>query len=177
MAVHSCACWVSFANLSWEPTDNTALANALWDKADVSSLATVATSWDYDDLLNKPTIPSAQIQNDWTQADNTKKDYIKNKPTLSAVATSGSYNDLSNKPTIPTVNDNTITITQGGVTKGSFTLNQNTNATIDNILIFLLCSIYIITYLYTIIIKHIKKPLNVLTQLEKQQRRHTKCFC
>ena len=44
---------------------------------------------------------------------------------------SGNYNDLSNKPTIPTVNDNTITITQGGVTKGSFTLNQNTNQTIE----------------------------------------------
>ena len=32
---------------------------------------------------------------------------------------------------IPTVNNNTITITQGGVTKGSFTLNQNTNQTIE----------------------------------------------
>ena len=42
-----------------------------------------------------------------------------------------SYNDLTDKPTIPTVNDNTITITQGGVTKGSFTLNQNTNQTIE----------------------------------------------
>ena len=32
---------------------------------------------------------------------------------------------------VPTVNDNTITITQGGVTKGSFTLNQSTNQTIE----------------------------------------------
>lgn len=32
---------------------------------------------------------------------------------------------------IPTVNDATITITQGGVTKGSFTLNQATGDTID----------------------------------------------
>ena len=53
------------------------------------------------------------------------------KPTLATVATTGSYDDLTNKPTIPTVNDNTITITQGGVTKGSFTLNQNTNQTIE----------------------------------------------
>ena len=67
-----------------------------------SSLATVATSGDYDDLINKPTIPAAQIQSDWTQADNTKLDYIKNKPTLAAVATSGDYDDLINKPTIPT---------------------------------------------------------------------------
>lgn len=54
-----------------------------------------------------------------------------NPSSLATVATSGSYADLSNKPTIPTVNDNTITITQGGVTKGSFTLNQNTNQTIN----------------------------------------------
>ena len=44
-----------------------------------------------------------QIQADWTQDDNTKQDYIKNKPALKTVATSGSYNDLDDKPTIPTV--------------------------------------------------------------------------
>lgn len=49
---------------------------------------------------------------------------------LATVATSGSYNDLLNKPTIPTVNNSTITITQGGVTKGSFTLNQASGDTI-----------------------------------------------
>lgn len=41
------------------------------------------------------------VQSDWSQSDNTKDDYIKNKPNLAAVATSGSYNDLTNKPTIP----------------------------------------------------------------------------
>lgn len=41
------------------------------------------------------------VQSDWSQADNTADDYIKNKPNLATVATSGSYNDLSNKPTIP----------------------------------------------------------------------------
>ena len=51
-------------------------------KADTSSLAAVATSGDYDDLLNTPTIPAAQVQSDWSQADNTKVDYIKNKPTI-----------------------------------------------------------------------------------------------
>lgn len=55
---------------------------------------------------------------------------ITNKPNFATVATSGSYNDLSNTPTIPTVNDATITFTQGGVTKGSFTLNQSSDATI-----------------------------------------------
>ena len=70
--------------------------------AESSDLAAVATSGDYDDLINKPSIPAAQVQSNWTEADNTKVDYIKNKPTLATVATSGSYSDLSNKPTIPT---------------------------------------------------------------------------
>lgn len=36
----------------------------------------------------------------------------------------------ANIPVVPTVNDATITITQGGVTKGTFTTNQSTNDTI-----------------------------------------------
>ena len=66
-----------------------------------------------------------QIQSDWNQSDNTKVDFIKNKPTIpiipeipsgdSLVSTedrtkwdgksnfSGSYEDLTNKPTIPTI--------------------------------------------------------------------------
>ena len=39
--------------------------------------------------------------------------------------------DKADVSDIPTVNNPTITITQGGVTKGSFTLNQSSNATID----------------------------------------------
>lgn len=49
---------------------------------------------------------------------------------LATVATSGNYNDLTNKPTIPTVNNATVTFTQGGTTKGSITLNQAADATI-----------------------------------------------
>jgi hypothetical protein len=33
-------------------------------------------------ILNKPTIPVAQIQSDWDQTNNTLLDYIKNKPTI-----------------------------------------------------------------------------------------------
>jgi hypothetical protein len=93
-----------------------------------SDLATVATSGSYNDLSNKPTIPAAQVNSDWNA--NSGVAQILNKPTLATVATSGSYNDLSNKPTIPTVNNPTITITQGGITKGSFTLNQASGDTI-----------------------------------------------
>jgi hypothetical protein len=41
------------------------------------------------------------------------------------------YAYLTNTPTIPTVGNATITITQGGVTKGSFTTNQSSNQIIE----------------------------------------------
>ena len=78
--------------------------------AQSSSLATVATTGDYDDLTNRPTIPAAQVQADYTQSDSTAVDYIKHKPDLSVyaqsanlatVATTGSYNDLQDRPSIP----------------------------------------------------------------------------
>ena len=56
--------------------------DALALKANSADLATVATTGDYDDLLNKPTIPAAQVQSDYAQADNTQVDYIKNKPDI-----------------------------------------------------------------------------------------------
>ena len=65
-------------------------------KANTSDLATVATSGSYDDLTDKPTIPAAQVQSDWSQADNTKVDYIKNKPDLNDYLTVSDYNsDMS----------------------------------------------------------------------------------
>lgn len=96
-------------------TDKPTIPDSLSDLSDDSThrLVTDAekTAWNgksdfsgsYDDLTDKPTIPDAQVQSDWTEADSTKVDYIKNKPSLATVATSGSYNDLSNTPTIPTV--------------------------------------------------------------------------
>lgn len=49
---------------------------------------------------------------------------------LATVATTGDYDDLIDKPTIPTVNNATVTFTQGGTTKGTITLNQAADATI-----------------------------------------------
>lgn len=104
-----------------------AVTDELALKADASSLATVATSGSYNDLSNKPTIPAAQVNSDWSA--NSGVAQILNKPTLATVATSGSYNDLSNKPTIPTVNNATLTIQKNGTTVQTFTANQSTNAT------------------------------------------------
>ena len=109
--------------------------DALATKANISSLATVATSGSYNDLSDKPNIPAvdATLNTQGAAADAkatgdalaakantsdlstvaTSGSYndLSNKPALAAVATSGSYNDLSNKPSIPTV-DATLT-TQG----------------------------------------------------------------
>lgn len=52
-------------------------------------------SGDYNDLINKPTIPAAQVPSDWAATEGVAR--ILNKPALF----SGDYNDLSNKPVIP----------------------------------------------------------------------------
>lgn len=59
-------------------------------------LATVATTGDYDDLLNKPTIPAAQVNSDWNTVSGVAQ--ILNKPTtLSGYGiTDGANTDLSN---------------------------------------------------------------------------------
>lgn len=66
--------------------DKTTMDSLLGDKADTSSLATIATSGDYGDLLNLPDLTI------YAESSN-----------LSTVATSGSYNDLLDLPTIPTI--------------------------------------------------------------------------
>lgn len=99
-----------------------------------NDLASVATSGSYNDLLNKPTLGSAAVANvnDFaTAAQGAKADTAVQPGTLATVATSGSYNDLTNKPTIPTVGDATITIKQGGVVKGTFSVNQTNDGEIN----------------------------------------------
>jgi len=54
----------------------------------------------YNNLLNKPTIPAAQVQSDWNSTVGISS--ILNKPTLF----SGAYADLTGKPTIPTLLQN-----------------------------------------------------------------------
>lgn len=60
------------------------------------SLHKISKTGSYTDLLNKPTIPAAQVQTDWNAVDGMGQ--ILNKPDLAAVATSGNYSDLSNTP-------------------------------------------------------------------------------
>ena len=80
-----------------------------WDKVqNKPNFANVATSGDYNDLSNKPTIPSvaglaseAYVNEKVAAIKVPSLDGYAKTADLSTVATSGSYNDLADKPTIP----------------------------------------------------------------------------
>ena len=59
----------------------------------------------YDDLTDKPTIPTktSDLQNDSGFITGVTWNDVTGKPTFATVATTGDYDDLLNKPTIPTV--------------------------------------------------------------------------
>lgn len=78
---------------------------------DMSGLAAVATTGDYNDLTNKPTIPAAQVNSDWDAA--------------SGVA------QILNKPTIPTVDqqyDSSSTNAQSGTAVAAAIANQGSDS-------------------------------------------------
>lgn len=72
------------------------------------------------DLINDSNFATSSYVNSQLS---TKQDLITNSKKLA-------YSLLSGTPTIPTVNNSTITFTQGGITKGSITLNQSSAQTI-----------------------------------------------
>jgi len=65
------------------------------------------------EILNKPTIPAAQVNSDWNAVAGVAQ--ILNKPTLATVATTGSYTDLINQPSIPPAQVNSDWNAVGGV--------------------------------------------------------------
>lgn len=100
-----------------------------------SDLSNVALTGDYNDLTNKPTIPTktSDLTNDSgfiTNTVNNLTNYTLSS-SLSSVATSGSYNDLTNKPTIPVVPTNVSAFTNdsGYITKD---VNDLTNYTLTS---------------------------------------------
>lgn len=78
-----------------------------------TDLKTVAFTGSYTDLTDKPTIPAAQVNADWTASSGVAE--ILHKPSLATVATSGSYTDLSNTPTIPAAQVNSDWNASSGV--------------------------------------------------------------
>lgn len=79
------------------------------------------TSLAYAKLTGTPTIPSAQVNSDWSAGSGVAQ--ILNKPLLSTVATTGAYSDLTGNPTIPPA----ITFTTTG-SSGASTFNGTTGA-------------------------------------------------
>jgi len=88
--------------------ENTTLDEKLQDLVESSDLATVATSGSYNDLSNKPTIPT--VDQTYSASSTNAQSGVAvasaisgkaNSADLATVATSGSYADLSNKPSIP----------------------------------------------------------------------------
>ena len=80
-----------------------------WQTYDINTagLSAVAWSGSYSELNNKPTIPAAQVNSDWSAASGVAQ--ILNKPTIPAAQVQSDWNAVSglgvilNKPTIPTV--------------------------------------------------------------------------
>lgn len=69
----------------------------------VTAFHPVAISGNYNELVNKPSIPTAvsQLSNDNNYISSVDWVDVQNKPTFADVATSGSYTNLTNKPSIP----------------------------------------------------------------------------
>ena len=123
-------------------------SNVDWDDIqNKPDFATVATTGDYDDLTDRPTIltqwfgtqaeydlidpkdpntiynieGSDNVQADWNQSDSTADDYIKNKPTIPAAQVQSDWNSNSGVSQIlnkPAMTTETLTFTlQGGTTQ------------------------------------------------------------
>ena len=101
------------------------VASVNWnDIQDKPAFATVATSGSYNDLSNKPIIPTktSDLTNDSSFITISALQPYVLTADLSTVALSGNYNDLLNKPTIPTipvtdVQVNNVSVLDGTIAK------------------------------------------------------------
>jgi hypothetical protein len=93
---------------SLNPVTSNAVFDALALKANSADLALVATSGDYNDLSNLPTIPSAQVNSDWNATSGVAE--ILNKPTIPSVTGFVPYTGATNNLDMGTHN---VTATQG----------------------------------------------------------------
>ena len=98
---------------------------ALASKSNSADLADVATTGDYNDLINQPSIPSAQVNSDWNASTGVAQ--ILNKPSIPAAQIQSDWNQatntaldyIKNKPTIPSITGlvpNTRNLTINGIT-------------------------------------------------------------
>lgn len=101
---------------------------------DISSLATVASTGDYDDLLNKPTIPAAQVNADWNASSGVAE--ILNKPTIPTDADDISYDNTNSGLYASDVQNAIDEVAEDKMNNdnpkgtGSFSMNRKANTTI-----------------------------------------------
>lgn len=95
------------------------------------TLATVATTGDYNDLSNLPTIPAAQVNSDWNAVSGLAE--ILNKPNLATVATTGDYNDLINTPAIPSGTVTSVGLTMPAPSNAAFTVSGSPVTTLGTL--------------------------------------------
>ena len=90
-----------------------------------TDLKTVAFTGSYNDLTDKPSIPSGQVQSDWSQSDTTAVDFIKNKPTIPSA-----LSDLSDDSTHRVVTDTEKSTWSGKVSDNPTFTEASTRANI-----------------------------------------------
>ena len=104
-------------------------------KDTIDGLSTVATTGDYDDLTDKPTIPSkiSDLTNDSDFIEKSSTNgLVKNDGTIDTTSYStfdGDYNNLSNKPTIPSASSTTPSADTSSGSYGSGTSYARSNHT------------------------------------------------
>nr|DAW77082.1 MAG TPA: Baseplate wedge protein [Caudoviricetes sp.] len=116
--------WQQFYTTGYKPTkadvglgnvDNTADSAKSVKYATSAGSASSASSVPWTGVSDRPSSMPASDVYAWAKASS--------KPSYS-------WSEISGRPTIPSVGNGTVTITQNGTNKGSFTLNQSGNATI-----------------------------------------------
>lgn len=119
---------VDWGNIEGTLSDQTDLQTALNAKINTNSLAQVATTGSYNDLTNKPSIPTktSDLTND--------SDFVVGSD-LADVATSGDFDDLINKPTQLTDFSGVLPLTQGG-TGGTTAAEARINLDIKEYLLY-----------------------------------------
>lgn len=101
-------------------------------KADITDFPTSMPASDVSAWAKAATKPSySKAEVGLGNVDNTA-DSAKSVKYATSAGSAGSvaWSNVSGRPTIPSVGNGTVTITQNGTNKGSFTLNQSGNATI-----------------------------------------------
>lgn len=106
------------------------ITTSLNAKANTSSLATVATSGDYNHLSNRPSIPSVYnptiTLRSYGHNSNASSTFSLNQSSSETITLPQiRYSDLSGRPSIPAVGNGAINFYQNGTHKGGFTVNQS----------------------------------------------------